>query len=210
MAVAVGQLSPSATGLTTGGTREQNQPMKKLPIILSLVAVSLITAFLSGGCASYDIKPVSASTLKDWSTKGDSFPSGYIIYQPELYFSATITGSGPNQTVTVTPQFLPNYSKPYRITTHNFLGKADFNFVITDGWKLIQISDKSDNTTLANTLAGQLKTMLDAALLKAPPPGATPTATTRTILYRPVFNEQTGYFTRFEPVDAIVDVKAAQ
>jgi len=182
--------------------------MEKLPIILLLVAVSLGTAFLTGGCASYDIQPIAASTLKEWNNDKKSLPSGYIIYQPELYFSVSITESNQGQTLTVTPQYLPNYQKPYRITTHNFLGKADFAFTLTDGWKLTQLSDKSDNTTLANTLASQLKTILSAGGIPdvKGPSGATPK--TRTILYRPVFDEKTGFFTSFTQVGVIADSTA--
>ncbi|MCX6908273.1 MAG: hypothetical protein NTY01_09545, partial [Verrucomicrobia bacterium] len=118
--------------------------MKKLLPVLSLVALALVTAFLSGGCASYDIQPIAASKLKEWGEDKGSLPSGYIIYQPELYFSATITTEGTNkQTVTVAPLYLPNYQKPYRVTTHNFLAKADFSFTFDNGWKLTQITDKS-------------------------------------------------------------------
>lgn len=181
--------------------------MKKLIPLLSIVAISLVIAVLSGGCASYSIQPIAASTLTNWCADGKPLPSGYIVYQPELYFSVAITGTGANQTVTVNPQFLPNYRKPYRITTHNFLGKADFAFTIAEGWKLTQISDKSDNTTVANTLASQLKTIIDAATVNRTSTGATAAATSRTILYRPVFDETTGCIKRFVPVDAIIDAK---
>ena len=184
--------------------------MKKLPAILSLVAVSLMTAFLTGGCASYDIQPIAASTLKEWNNDKKSLPSGYIIYQPELYFSVSITETSQGQTLTVTPLFLPNYQKPYRITTHNFLGKADFAFTLTDGWKLTQLSDKSDNTTLANTLASQLKTILTAGGIADVKfaPGTAPK--TRTILYRPVFDEKTGFFKSFDHVGVIADSSTIQ
>lgn len=182
--------------------------MKKLPVILSLVAVSSVIAIFTGGCASYSIQPIAGSTLTNWCANGDGLPPGYIIYQPELYFAATITDTSQNQTVTVTPLYLPNYQKPYRLTTHNFLGKADFTFNIADGWKLTQIADKSDNTTVATSLAGQLKTILDVAVTKGMVPG-TPTAPrTRTIVYRPVSDPNTGYFIKFEQVGVIADSAA--
>ena len=131
----------------------------------------------------------------------------------KLYFSATITTETvktsegkdePRQSVSVTPLYLPNYSKPYRVTTHNFFAKADFGFDFENGWKLTKLADKSDNSTLANTLAGQLDTILKATGaggLKGTPP----TQKTRVILYRPTFNDVTGYFDGFEPVKLRVD-----
>jgi len=178
--------------------------MKKLLPVLFLVALALVTTLFTGGCASYDIQPIAASTLKEWGGEKGSLPSGYIIYQPELYFSATITQeSSGKQTVTVSPLFLPNYQKPYRLTTHNFLGKADFTFALENGWKLTQISDKSDNTTVANTLAGQLKTLLTAVGVEVK--GVAEKPKTRTLLYRPAFDEKTGYFTNFVAVAAVDD-----
>jgi len=178
--------------------------MKKPLLALSITVLALLVTFLAGACASYNIQPIAASALKDWTADKCSLPSGYIIYQPELYFSATITTepSG-KQTVAVSPLYLPNYQKAYRLTTHNFLGKADFSFTLTDGWKLTQIADKSDNTTVANTLASQLKTLLSAAGVDVK--GVTEKSKTRTLLYRPAFDEKTGYFTNFVAITAIDD-----
>jgi hypothetical protein len=169
---------------------------------IGLFVLSL-AAGLAGGCAWYEIQPVSADSLNGWGkTKG--LPAGYIFYQPELYFSATIvteTTAGTNkQNITVTPVWLPNYQKPYRLTTHNFLAKADFTFSFENGWKLTQIADKGDNSAVADALAGQLTTVLKTAgmALKATPPGAQ----TRVILYRPTFNPANGYFDGFEEVSA--------
>ena len=103
----------------------------------------------------------------------------------------------------MTPIWLPNYQKPYRVTTHNILAKADFAFNFENGWKLTQIADRGDNSTVANALAGQLTTTLKAAeALKAanqPPPPQT-----RVILYRPTVNPTNGYFNGFEEVSATI------
>jgi hypothetical protein len=167
--------------------------------------VSLM-AWLTGGCAWYTIQPISADSLNGWG-KTNVLPEGYIFYQPELYFSATIvtesTGSTSKQTVTVTSVWLPNYQKPYRVTTHNFLAKADFTFNFENGWKLTQIADKGDNSTVANTLAGQLTTMLKTAGLAAAPTNQPPK--TRIILYRPTVNPVTGYFTGFKEVSSVIE-----
>ena len=158
-----------------------------------------VTALVFGGsCASYKIKPISAKDVKKWTQKGP----GYVIYQPELYFAATATtttstnadkSSVTKEDITVAPVYLPNIAKPYQITTRNFLAKADFTFAFENGWKLTQISDKSDNSTVANTLAGQLQTMLKAAGVGV---AAETAAKTRVFLYKPEYDED-GYITNF-------------
>jgi hypothetical protein len=168
----------------------------------TLCFVSL-AALLTGGCAWYKIQPISADSLNGWG-KTNGLAEGYIFYQPELYFSATIVtesaGSATKQTVTVTPLWLPNYQKPYRVTTHNVLAKADFTFNFENGWKLTSIADKGDSSTVANTLAGQLTTMLKTVEgMKAT--GLQPRAKTRVILYRPTVNPTNGYFNGFELVE---------
>ncbi len=171
----------------------------------TLFCISLV-AWLAGGCAWYDIQSIPADSLNNWGqTKGR--PEGYIFYQPELYFSATIvtesTGRTSKQNITVTPVWLPNYRKPYRLTTHNFLAKADFAFTFDNGWKLTQIADKSDNSTVANSLAGQLTTVLKAAGGPVKLTGTMPQ--TQVILYRPTVNPKTGYFDGFEEVSAVIN-----
>ena len=165
-----------------------------------------LAAWLAGGCAWYDIQPVPADSLNSWG-KTNGLPEGYIFYQPELYFSATIvtesTGRTNKQNITVTPVWLPNYQKPYRLTTHNFLAKADFAFTFDNGWKLTQIADKGDNSTVANSLAGQLTTVLKAAGVTLKANGQAPQ--TQVILYRPTYNPTNGYFDGFEEVSAVIN-----
>ena len=172
----------------------------------TLCFVSLM-ALLTGGCAWYKIQPISAASLNGWG-RTNCLPAGYIFYQPELYFSATIVTESAStngvtqmkQNVTVTPIYLPNYQKPYRVTTHNILAKADFTFNFENGWKLTSIADKGDNSTVANTLAGQLTTALKAAGAMELTETQQQPPKTRVILYRPKFNKN-GYFNGFEPVD---------
>ena len=168
----------------------------------------MLAALLTGGCAWYDIQPIPAESLNGWG-KTNGLPEGYIFYQPELYFAATIvtesTGPTNKQNVTVTPVWLPNYQKPYRLTTHNFLARADFTFAFENGWKLTQIADKGDNSTVANSLAGQLTTVLKAAGVSTTSTGPTPQ--TRVILYRPTVNPANGYFNGFEEVSAVIREK---
>ena len=155
----------------------------------------LTAALLAGGCAYYQIQPISAAALQNWGkTNGPS--EGYVFYQPELYLAAAIATDSGN--VTVTPIYLPNHERPYRVTTHNFLAKADFTFNFDNGWKLTQISDKSDNTAMASTLAGELKTMLSAAGVKAGPNAPKQ----RVILYHPEYDDE-GYIKSFKPVEVM-------
>ena len=165
-----------------------------------------LAALLTSGCAWYKIQPISADSLNSWG-KTNGPAEGYIFYQPELYFSATIvtesTGSTTKQTVTVTPVWLPNCQKPYRVTTHNFLAKADFTFNFENGWKLTQIADKGDNSTVANSLAGQLATTLKAAGFSAT--ANNQSLKPRILLFRPTFNPTNGFFNWFEEVSANLD-----
>ena len=123
----------------------------------------------------------------------------YVFYQPELYFAATITKDSGGANVTVAPIYLPNHERPYRVTTHNFLAKADFAFNFENGWKLTQISDKADNTSVANTLAGELKTMLSAAGVKAQVEPGTNAPKQRVIFFRPKYDDE-GYIKSFKQV----------
>lgn len=179
--------------------------------IIAYATASL--AVLLSGCAYYEITPIAANDVAQWAKGTPPDKEGYIIYQPELYFSATITeettkdDKGKEETkknVSVTPLYLPNYQKPYRVTTHNFLAKADFAFEFENGWKLTKLSDKSDNSTVASTLAGELKTILSAAGMGVASKGE---SKRRVILYRPEFDPATGYFTSFKKVEAIEDSK---
>jgi hypothetical protein len=170
----------------------------------TLCLFPLAAALLAGGCAYYKIQPVSASSLQNWG-KTNGPQDGYVFYQPELYFAATIatdsTGdkgtAQTKQNVTVTPIYLPNHERPYRVTTHNFLAKADFSFNFENGWKLTQISDKADNSVVASTLAGELKTMLSAAGGKAQVEHGTNAAKQRVILYRPEYDHE-GFIKSFK------------
>jgi len=172
----------------------------------TLCLFPLAAALLAGGCAYYKIQPVSASSVQNWG-KTDGPQEGYVFYQPELYFAATIATDSASdkgtaqakQNVTVAPIYLPNHARPYRVTTHNFLAKADFTFNFENGWKLTQISDKSDNTSVANALAGELKTMLSAAGVKAMAETGTNAPKERVILYRPEYDHE-GYIKSFKQV----------
>jgi len=114
--------------------------------------------FSLASCAQYHIQPISRNNSAHWDKTGE----GFVFYQSELYFLVTRQANDTNQW-TVTPIYLPNPQKAYRLTTCNFLAKSDFAFNFKDGWQLSSIADKADNSTIANTLAGELKTLLSAS-----------------------------------------------
>jgi hypothetical protein len=95
-----------------------------------LIALGLL---LTGACAWYDMTPISQKATNHWSKDGKE---GYVFYQPELYFAATITQvttstnqrTSSKQDITVTPLYLPNPNKAYRVKTHNFLAKWQLRF----------------------------------------------------------------------------------
>lgn len=173
-----------------------------------LFVASLSTALLLCSCAGYNISPVPSSqaSSKDWGSSGNH-SNGYLIFQPELYFKAVITPAVKDangketspQTVTLSPFYLPNYNKPYRVKTYNFLAKADFTFAFTDGWQLTSIADKSDNSTVANTLANQLSAILSTAKVFAFDGGAS-SKTVVTAFYHPTYDDK-GIITGFTQVN---------
>jgi hypothetical protein len=100
----------------------------------------LIGFTMLSGCAGYSI-----------TLDGDGH--GYDVYKPEPYLLVKPAKDKVDAEIV----WLPNYSQRYRIKTWNFLGKADFEFNIDDGWKLTKISDKSDNTTVPSKLLDVLQ-----------------------------------------------------
>ncbi|MGB7748770.1 MAG: hypothetical protein WBN75_15960 [Verrucomicrobiia bacterium] len=189
--------------------------MKK---IIRLIAIPTLVgaAFFLAGCASYTIQPVSKDT-DPWN--GTTHTQGYVFYQPELYFLVTsapakaagdtspTTDKGdkpvpddakpvpaPAPTLTVTPIYLPNPDKPYRVTTFNFLAKSDFTFNFKDGWQLTSIADKADNSGVATALVGQMATIMKTVKIMAVPAQPLP----KSFLLHP--NYSGGVITSFTPI----------
>src|SRR5467141_693317 len=134
-------------------------PMRVGIFILSVFSLAL------AGCASYSIQPICSEEGDPWKEKAPK--EGFVFCQSELYFLVTPSGSSsktnsgtstvqatPTSDKTsseaafsVTPIYLPNPEKSYRVTTFNFLAKSDFAFNFKDGWQLTSIADKADNST---------------------------------------------------------------
>jgi hypothetical protein len=178
--------------------------MKKYIVIFGIAGL-----LATSGCAWYNITPIQKADTSKWGDKDSQ--DGYVFYQPELYFAATVTTSTATNTdkttttkqdISVAPLYLPNPAKAYRVTTHNFLAKADFAFNFENGWKLTSIADKSDNTTVATALAGQLQTVLKAAGVMGFDGGSTP-AKVRVFLYKPNYDAD-GIINGFSPRGELV------
>jgi hypothetical protein len=195
----------------------------KNKIKLAAIPILAAAALALVGCASYTIQPVASTELKKWNE--GKLDKGYLFYQPELYFLVTFTppkatgdtaptnrasadeaqknpaaSTNENQSLTfsVTPIYLPNPNKPYRVTTFNFLAKSDFTFNFKDGWQLTSIADKADNSGMATALVGQMKTILDTATAKNLTAGSAKPLL-KTFLLHPEFDDA-GVITGFTPI----------
>jgi hypothetical protein len=166
---------------------------------IALPMLAIVTGSLVG-CASYTIQPVPPAGSGSWG--GDTNREGYIFYEPELYFlvtSAPAPASKPDaaMVLNMTPIYLPNPNKPYRVSTHNFLAKSDFTFNFKDGWQLTSIDDKADNSSVTTALVGQMKTLLDAAIPKLSPADQ---PLPKTFLLHPEF-DAAGIITNIVPIN---------
>ncbi|MGA2178174.1 MAG: hypothetical protein ABSH15_01135 [Verrucomicrobiota bacterium] len=195
----------------------------KNKIKLTAIPILTATALSLVGCASYTIQPIASKELNKWNE--GKLDTGYVFYQPELYFLVTSTppkaakdtaitnapsvdeakkspaaspNEGPSTTFSVTPIYLPNPDKPYRVTTFNFLAKSDFTFNFKDGWQLTSIADKADNSGIATALVGQMKTILDAVTAQNLTSGSAKPLP-KTFLLHPEFDDA-GVITSFTPI----------
>lgn len=133
-------------------------------------ACALATATMAG-CAGYSI-------VRD----GDG--DGYDVYAPAPYLlMVTSEGQDGKKVTQATVEWLPDYSKRYRISSWNVFGKADFAFEIAHGWQLTSIEDKSDNTSIPEKL-------LDLVATKAQ--ARSPDQSLGFQLFKIVFDERTG------------------
>ncbi len=165
---------------------------------IAIPMLAIATGSLAG-CASYTIQPAPPAGSGSWGDNTNR--EGYIFYEPELYFLVTSAVPNPKAAaapvLNVTPVYLPNPNKPYRVSTHNFLAKSDFTFNFKDGWQLTAIDDKADNSSVTTALAGQMKTLLDAATKSLTP---TDQPLPKTFLLHPEF-DAAGIITNIVPVN---------
>ena len=113
-----------------------------------LAALSIALGFvLLPGCTGYSIRH---------GGKGE----GYDVYRPEPHLLLVNGARGPSASIV----YLPDYGHRFRIDSWNLAGKADYQFEIEEGWKLVGIKDAGDSTKLATALVEVLE--------KATPVGA--------------------------------------
>ena len=125
------------------------RPWEKQKAVACLF-VWLVVGGLVGGCAGYKVEENGTGC-------------GYDVYAPEPYLLGTPTVTAttpPTITHTFSIVWLPNYSKRYRVSSWAGLGKADFTFAFNDGWKLVSIEDKSDNTNIMTAITDLAKQLL--------------------------------------------------
>lgn len=130
--------------------------MKKIAV------VSMISLCLSG-CAGVDMKPISQEQAVS-AHQADSTANGYIVYEPvvvvevsekDVCVAKDDKGNCKAQETRCsagTPFVLPDYSKPYLVNAKSGFGKAGVDITITDGWRLGNIKDNSDNTAVLGTV----------------------------------------------------------
>lgn len=128
----------------------------------SIAVVSMIMLGLSG-CAGVDIKPISQDQALRAHQAGSS-ASGYIVYEPvvvvevsqkDVCVAKDDKGNCKAQETRCsagTPFVLPDYSKPYLVDVKSGFGKSGVDITITDGWRLGNVKDNSDNTAVLGTV----------------------------------------------------------
>ncbi|GLH69282.1 hypothetical protein GETHPA_08150 [Geothrix rubra] len=160
-----------------------------LPVVLSLV--------FALGCAGVKITPISPQrALALHQTEANE--SGYVVYEPMVVVEITSKevclkkdkdGKCTESIVQCTagaPFVLPDYRKPYLVDVKSGFGKSGADITITDGWRLGNIKDNSDNTAVLGSVQKLLEGNL-SGLLRAPSGLAPEKSTERPIpsgLYR--------------------------
>jgi hypothetical protein len=128
----------------------------------SLAGICVTLSVLLAGCAGLDVRPISQERALR-AHEGSSDERGYIVYEPVV-----VVEVGPRQVCTATegkgkctlqtqcaagaPFILPDYSRPYLVSTKSGLGKAGLDMTIVDGWRLGSLKDSSDNGAVLGIL----------------------------------------------------------
>lgn len=137
----------------------------KSRIFAALLIFSLI------GCAGVSIKPISLKmALEAHQDSSCNSPciNGYIVYEPivvvevsqkEVCLEKDSKGDCKKQVIRCsagTPFVLPDYTKPYLVNIKSGIGKSGVDVTISDGWRLGNVKDNSDNTALLGTVGDML------------------------------------------------------
>jgi len=127
--------------------------------------IAIVSIFIVGisGCAGVDIKPITQEQAVSAHQAG-STASGYIVYEPivvveisqkDVCVAKDDKGNckdQENRCAAGTPFVLPDYSKPYLVEVKSGFGKSGVDITITDGWRLGNLKDNSDNTAVLGTV----------------------------------------------------------
>lgn len=129
----------------------------------TVIIATVVATFILSGCAGVNIKPISRDQAVNAHTEG-STASGYIVYEPivvveisqkDVCVDKDDKGNCKSQETRCSagaPFVLPDYSKPYLVDAKSGFGKSGVEITITDGWRLGNIKDNSDNTAVLGTV----------------------------------------------------------
>jgi hypothetical protein len=130
--------------------------------VRSLAALCMSLAATLTGCGGVDVRPISQERALGAHDAG-SDERGYIVYEPVVVVevsprqvcSATDSKGKctlHTQCVAGTPFILPDYSRPYLLSTTAGLGKTGLDMTIVDGWRLGSLKDTSDSGAIMGVL----------------------------------------------------------
>lgn len=139
------------------------------------ITIGLLTATLFAACAGYSIER---------NGTGD----GYDVYAPYPYLAGSTSVKDGATSVTYSIVYLPDMSRRYRVRSWAGLGKADFTFTFADGWKLTGVTDKSDNTSVAESIT-KLVSLAQGLIPKGLGGAADAAAGAGPVLYRIEFDD---------------------
>lgn len=150
------------------------------------VSGSIAFAASLAGCAGYTVQAMKPDG------SGKNGPSGYTVYEPKPYILRTpiLDDKAVLKGYQFSVVYLPDYSRPYKVRTQNFLAKSDIQFTFKDGWMFTNIADKSDNTTIASDLIKAAQAILPG--LRGIDGAANATSDTVPVLYEIEFSRENG------------------
>ena len=152
-----------------------------------LVAFGFSIVLLTG-CAGLEMTTLKPDQVTNARLATGTALDGYVVYEPVVTVEVSIkdvclAGKDANgncnaatvtQCAASTPFLLPDYSRPYLIKSKSGFGKAGVDIAITDGWRLANIKDNSDNTAILGSfekLLGLKSAAPDARGTKCKAPG---------------------------------------
>jgi hypothetical protein len=148
--------------------------------------VLLVATSCAAGCAGYKIEK-----------GGDG--CGYDVYRPEPYvrMKPMSVAAADNKHLFYYDCeiiWLPNYNERYRVSSWAGLGKANFQATFSEGWRLTQIHDQSDNSEILKEIMGLVKHVLpadpfDIKSERAPSQGQAEFLNCQPIIYRIDFKD---------------------